>query len=1673
MRIIDLYKMSEEERKKALEEQQSLYNERMRQSEEIGRQANQQFNDLISKKGEYDTSKHTTTIGDLRKAYKDSNSFQTVNNSLNNYSKNNSPSIWEKMGYIMDNFGTGVHQGTVGIAQGLFTDSANEMQKGKAKNNNELFNNFINAYAGNDLHHIAQSTLNTINEGINILNDKDKNLWQKMVDINLNTVSNGAKALLPMQGFYSSANQVIGKVSDTDQQLLEMNKNISEPLEERKKELANKGEEYDGATKFLGEAGQVIGNMIPSITASAITKNPSVALGVMGASVKGQATQEALDKGMSLDKATQIGDAKALIEVATEKLSGGTKVFGHGSLDDIAEELVKKGAKSKAGKFIMTQLLNAGGEIAEEEISNVLGNAIDKGTTDPDKKVLDMKEAFETMGSTAFTTTMLNLLTGGMVNDYRKISNNMNQYKDTNTGEILDNNSQDILKQAENIINENSTPNLQQQSTQNEQILPTQQINQEQNKVAQNGNMEQIMSTQNENRKIAIDEINNSRISTQEKQQMIEALNNIEEVSNEDIYAIRNVINEANKINQLPTDLNYKDNREARQKYAKYKNDNSNYDSTIVNEVLDTIPTNRNGRRTVKQWLQVANEIGTRIADKSDAEIEKIAYRSWFEEQPTKNITRYDNQAKTNVGFQKLTSDEWLNTINNAVNEARTNNQAQNNNSVKNNTITNNYAQSNENNTQNEPTKGETINWNEIERPEGKIRKHYRSIIESSNTTKEAKAIAKELMGIDTYMPDSNKKQLERANVRIENSTPDSELDSLMSRAKSGDKIDATDIAVGERLIQYYSKVGDKVKLRDSIQATAMAGTTAGQTVQAMALLNHQTPEGQVVWIQRSIEKLNNKMKNKKGDKAQQFEFTPEMQEKILNSKNKAELEQNLDEVYRELGQQVHKSFGQQVDSWRYFAMLGNPRTHIRNIVGNFLMGKAQGVKNKVAGTIEGTVAKFNPDMERTHTIVPASKEVLEFAKNDIENVASELELNENKYHPQSRIESNMRTFKSNAMENTLGRIFDINDTALEAEDGWGLKAGYKKALAEYMTANKLTPENITDTQLAKGRKYAIQQAKEATFHQANVVASAVNSFINKNKVTKAVGDALVPFVKTPANVAKAGVEYSPVGLTKSLIYDSIQLRKGNITVNQYIDNISKGLTGSAITVLGYALAQAGILKASGSDDDKKEKFDQQSGKQAYSIQVGDNTYTIDWLAPVGIPLMVGAEIYEGLSQKSKVKNSKSNDDNEITKQFLDRAEVLANSLSSTLDPMVEMSMISSLTSAIKSFAQNDTEALANMMTNGAKSYLNQFVPTLLGQVAKTTDTVERDTTSTATGTVSKAVDSTINQIKSKIPGIRQMLPTRKDIWGNDVKLADNWVQRFFEAGILPASKKQISNDQVVKNLNDLYDKNGNSNILPTTINKKIKIDGQDYVMTNNEYNKYKTDYGKTAYNLIKNLINSSDFKGLNNEQKEKAIENVYSYAKESNKLDYAKNNNLEVDESTLYKTMNELKDKGGNQSSYLNYTARTTGMEKEKDKNKVLANATYDDKTKSIIYLNGTGKDDKLYNNIKNSNIDINQYLTYKIQESEDKFLADKDSNGKSISGTAKKKVYDYVNSNITGYNNKLLLLGQKYKLTKSEQEGLAKHIYQISSNTEERNELFKYYSKNFTIKNGKVYYK
>lgn len=954
----------------------------------------------------------------------------------------------------------------------------------------------------------------------------------------------------------------------------------------------------------------------------------------------------------------------------------------------------------------------------------------------------------------------------------------------------------------------------------------------------------------------------------------------------------------------------------------------------------------------------------------------------------------------------------------------------------------------------------------------GKQRKHYKSIIESQETTPQAKKIARELLRSDSYVPETNKGQLEQADARIMSSTPDSELKSLSARSINGEKITSVDIAVGERLIQYYSKTGDAVKLQEAIQSTAMAGTTAGQTVQALSLLNHQTPQGQAMWLQKSVDRMNNELAQKRGGKIQKddngnirvinkkgiditekvelFNFTPEMTQKIVSSKNDVELHNNLNEVYEQLGQQVTKTTLQKIDSWRYFAMLANPRTHIRNIVGNTAMATMQyGIKNKVAGAIEGVVSKFNPEIERTHTIVPASSEVKQFAKNDINNVLDRLGLTENKYNPKSRLENSMRTFKSDTMENTVGKLFDFNDRALEAEDGWGLKAGYKKALADYMTANKLTPENITDKQLAKARNYAVEQAKEATFHQENQLATLINQLSNKNKFAKYTTDAILPFKKTPMNIAKLGIEYSPVGLAKSAVYDTVQLRKGNITVNKYIDNVSKGLTGTGIALVGYALAQSGILRASGSDDKEKADYDEALGNQTYSIKIGDNTYSLDWIAPSGIPLFIGAEIWEIMQSKNEIE-SKSTDDEKTYKQAINSAVNILDGFTNAMNPMTEMSMLSGLTSALQSYQQGSSQMLAKMGTNAVKSYVNQFVPTALGQIAKITDDYDRSTSTTATGVLPKAIESTKNQIIAKIPGARQSLPKKTNIWGKEVKQPENIIRRALETAVLPYTRKSISTGKVDEEISRIYKNTGESSVLPDNINKYLTIDKQKYIMTSDEYSKYKKESGKISYNLLNNLISSENYKKMSDNQKQIAIEQVYKYSKEKVKMDYSKQNKLDCESSNLYKTIEELDRKKGNSSNYFEYLALTSDMHKDKEKLETLVKSNYNATTKMVIYENNLkSSGDVKYEIIKSSGLDINEYLKYRLEKSKGTFDSDKKDdgtiNGKTISGSAKKKVHNYVEGMKATYMQKILLYGLDYTPSKSDKETIVNYINSI----------------------------
>lgn len=1453
----------------------------------------------------------------------------------------------------------------------------------------------------------------------------------------------------------------------------------------------NQGVE-NGAIKTIGSVASTMGRqLMDALLGEAIGTSGST---LQGIGVAGSSSQEVLAENPdNIAQAVITGTTKGIVAKKLEDLFDANILTIRGSKSSVQNQVtnwISNTFRSKVGKEIANRVTGVAGENIEEFLEDNIDNIIDKLVNNKDLPSFEewWNNTKETAKVTTISTIAMNLLGLGGESFAEKEAK-----LDSETNFWI-NEAQKVIKEDGYITQEQQTTNQANNNTNVERNLPT--VNTENtysNQLKQMASKEITNSNISEDYKtMMLDVLNNmNEVSDADVSSIRQNINSLEDANNNK-EKIRSILKRNGTFseqidkyveNKLPSgDFLYLgetptilkkiglNNEEMVLKQGKLKSiikessdgtdqmhglpietikkipeaianplnvlqSSSNKDSIVVitdladtNErpIIASIEVNYNGQIGNIDFLsnRLTSAYGKNNYDRfMKTEIAKGNLLYDIDEGIIKELPTTRLQLPKGISSSVDTNNN-ISTINNSI--------SQNNNSVKN-TTTNNYMQKKQNNS-NELETGE---WTKQKKEGEKRRKHYESIIKSNYTTDEAKAIAKSLMGTDTYVPESNSKQLELADDRISTTGADSELASLLSRATTGGTIKAEDIAIGERLIQYYSKTGNKTKLQDAIQATAMAGTTAGQTVQAMSLLNHQTPEGQAVWLQRSVDKMNKDLKRTRGEDAEQFKLTPEMLNKITNSENAKILKQNLNEVYKELGQQVTKTTAQKIDAWRYFSMLANPRTHIRNIVGNTAMGGVQGIKNKVAGGIESAVSKINPYMERNHTVIPASKEVKAFAKADIENVVDRLGLNENKYNPKTRLENNMRTFKSDAMENTIGKAFDLNNKALEAEDGWGLKAGYVKALSEYMTANKLTPDTITDQQLGKARNFAIEQAKEATFHQDSQLASLINQLSNKNKFSKFVLDATLPFKKTPINVAKAGLEYSPVGLVKSAVYDTAQLRKGNITANKYIDNISKGLTGTGIALVGYALANCGVLKATGSDDEDKEKFEEGRGSQNYAITIGNNTYSLDWLAPSGIPLFIGAECYE-LMKAQKEKKTSSSDEDEYYNKVINASMNILDSFTNAMNPMTEMSMLSGLTSALKSYDQGSSKMLAGIGTNSIKSYVNQFIPTALGQIAKTTDEYERNTTSTKTGVLPKAIDTTRTQIMNKIPGLRQKLPIKTDIWGQEQKQSDNIALRALENAVFPWARKELNSNNVDKEITKVYENTGESSVFPDTINKNLTIDKKKYVMTSKEFAKYKKQFGETSYELLKNLINSDGYKKLSDSQKQLAIEKVYSYSTEQIKIDYARQNCLKNEQSTLSQVTNAIKKAGGNTSNYFEFLANTQGLDKDSEKLEVLANSKCNEKTKKAIYENSLGKKDTKYDIVKESftgsGLNMSKYLQYKAQE----FKADKKDdgtvNGKSITGSKKDKVFDYIDS-IKGatYTQKLILYALEYKPSSS----------------------------------------
>lgn len=682
------------------------------------------------------------------------------------------------------------------------------------------------------------------------------------------------------------------------------------------------------------------------------------------------------------------------------------------------------------------------------------------------------------------------------------------------------------------------------------------------------------------------------------------------------------------------------------------------------------------------------------------------------------------------------------------------------------------------------------------------------------------------------------------------------------------------DIALGQMMYTAAVEAGDTQTAMKLAADLAVQGTALGRGVNAFKLLKKTTPEGQLYYLQKAVQRIQQEYQSrfdKQAGKAAKKHGVPaediadqygiklneDLVQEFLNAETDEARTKVVDKIYNDVAQQIPKTAGDIVNAWRYFAMLGNPRTHVRNFMGNVASAIALDASHKVSAVGQ----KFLPQEKRTR-VLHTSKAAKQFAKADYANV--EAELSGNAYKTEmSEIKQRQKLFPK-----PLQKVMDTNTRALDAEDQVFKKKSYIDSMGNFLTARGWDVNNLTEAQLNEARQHAIQDAKIATFQDASALADTLGRLEKKNKATEVIIGSLVPFKRTPINVAKRSFELSPAGLLKAITYDAVQVKKGNMDATKMIDHIGQGLTGSSVAALGAFLAAQGIFSAGSSDDDKEANFDAGMGQQEYAINIGGKSYTIDWASPAVVPLAMGGELYEALHQKY-------DDDETAFNQAM-------ATVSRMFDPMLNMTMLSGIGSTVTSAAYNKSNPLFGIASNVATNFGGQFVPTLFGQIARTVDNTRRTTYADKNSPVPSSVQKFFQRQANKIPGLSQYQPAYTDVWGREQKNGpDNVFARaaynFFSPGYLADAK----GTQTEKALKELYQATGDNSVLPSKPQKYYKTeDGTKKFLTAQEYSTLTSEGGKIALDALGKLTKSEAYNGMTNDEKIEAVSDVYKYAK-------------------------------------------------------------------------------------------------------------------------------------------------------------------------------------------------
>lgn len=706
--------------------------------------------------------------------------------------------------------------------------------------------------------------------------------------------------------------------------------------------------------------------------------------------------------------------------------------------------------------------------------------------------------------------------------------------------------------------------------------------------------------------------------------------------------------------------------------------------------------------------------------------------------------------------------------------------------------------------------------------------------------------------------------------------------------------------------------VDSKYKNKDahelSVQILVWMGsraTDAGQVSESMKIAREIIENSSEMYYERLVESLQEKYKKRL--KGKEITLDAELLRKVAETAGTKKYTKWADKLNASIANQIPLSWGEKITAYAYFSMLSSGRTQMKNIISNAAMFTMVVQKNLWLSAFERIYKKKHHEYMLTTSGFKTNLKDARFTG----KIADITDMGNSKYDSEGGfVKSNKKnTFQGNGKLSKInypGMLLDLwNNTStklLSAEDNVAKKQLFMNRATQFMIANHLTPEFLSDKTNPDAirayetmRSIAIEEAMKGTFNNPNAIVPVITAYKNMKatdsagKVGKAVVGAFIEingrFKNVPANIVSTAFRYSPAGLASTLILDFPALKKGEIDARVALENAAKGVTGTTTSLGAMILAYLGFLTV-GRDEDEDKPIDEKKDTTMYlkipDKKNGDLYIDIDWIDSVSMQYRFGLELknmFDGWSKAHK------------EGEVFDFLGSLGGLLTRSFDTLTNLGMMQSFKNILlnKSGADDATDLVTNILANAAA----QIVPQGLKDWRQAFDSEKRNAYYyDKNDERPKWLQLIFNQNKLGY-GDRSELPARLDEWGNSL-VEQNKIKRMFESVISPF-KTYRANDDKVQEMLDQLDAKTDKNVFPPNYPKQITVQrevggktvSETINLSGKEYEEVARKIGKERYKLLDELRKDKEFQKLSPDKKAELIQDCYNIANEMAKYGF------------------------------------------------------------------------------------------------------------------------------------------------------------------------------------------